>query len=576
MKLKAKLVNQILFTIVILIFSSITSFSQNSPLEKQISISVEKESIQNILFSISSKIDFNFSFNSDLVPIDSIVSFSCENKSVKKILEELLSKNYYYKTSGNHIIILRKKGKKEKKQIREEKQITSYTISGYIIDSRTGKNIVNATIYDMDQKESVLTDSTGFYTLTIARETEFVALGFNKNEYLDTVIIVNPIEIPNVNISLKPKIEKIEKISIKNVDTIPQVEIKDFGLVKTFVRREMIMNASNVKIYENRAAQFSFLPYIGTNRKLSGSFKNNFSFNTIAGYSGGVDGVEIGTVLNVSEADVNGCQISGFGNITGGNTNGVQIAGFLNRNLGNVNGCHISGFGNITRGNTNGFQVAGFFNRNGGNVDGLQISGFSNLTYDTLKGVQISCVNHSKINNGFQLGIINMADSSSGISIGFMSIVKNGYYDFSLFTDEMLMPNFVFKMGTHKFYNIWGVSASSEMWGLTYGVGLHRNPNKKVSMNFDFSLTNYSYQKIFEIEVCMKTKISTDVNIKLYKNLEIFAGLSYNIFASDTLIHTNQQKYIDEIVRTGIIVGEFKSVTMQLWPGANLGLKYRL
>jgi hypothetical protein len=306
----------------------------------------------------------------------------------------------------------------------------------------------------------------------------------------------------------------------------------------------MLTHAKNINIYEKRNVQFSLLPYIGTNRRISGAIVNRISINAIAGYSNGVNGIELGTLLNISKNDVKGFQFAGLGNITGGNTKGVQTAGLFNRNV--------------------------------GNVSGVQLSCLSNIVLDTLKGMQISFINYVKTNKGFQFGIINMVDSSSGVSVGFISIVKNGYYHLNLFTDEMLMVNIDFRMGTHKFYNIWGLSANNEMWGLTYGFGIHPKPEKKISLNYNLSFTNMSYKKSFETQICLKSMLSTDINFRLSKMLNLFAGLSYNLFVSDKIMDKELQNYITNVTNSYISSTTFKSVWMQYWPGLSVGLKYRI
>ena len=539
-----KVIKTFLICLVIFFVLTILSekgFAQTNPLEKRMSISVSNESVEKVLSKISQAIGVNFSFNSSIISLDSLVSFSVKNKPISKVLYILLGKNYYFKTLGNHIIILKKNYVKI-----ENPQKKSYTITGHIKNSLTDKGIYDATIYDLNKKFSALTDSNGFYQLSFFPETEFVSLGFCKNNFNDTVIIMKPVEATTIDIVLNPKpeqIEKIKKLQPKEVNPIPLFDINDYRIVQSFVREDMLKHAQNLDLHEKRIGQFSFLPFIGTNRRISGAIVNRVSLNALAGYSYGIEGVEIGGLLNISKKDVKGVQISGFGNITGGNTKGLQIAGFFNRNI--------------------------------GSVDGLQISGFSNIVLDSLKGAQIGFVNYVKTNKGFQLGFINTADSSSGVSIGFISVVKKGYFNLSLFTDEMLIANLNFKMGTHKFYNIWGLSASNEIWGLTYGLGIHPHPEKKVSLNYDLSFTNMSYKKTFEIQVCIKTKLEADLNIKLFKNFDLFTGVSYNVFTSDTS-DVKLRTYITQLSKPNIQSTSFKSVTLQFWPGLVFGFKLML
>ena len=523
-------------TILTHFFVSESLYAQKNPLNKRISILANNKTVENILNNISKNNKIIFSFNSDIVPLDSVVSISIKNKTTSKVLTHLLGNLFYFKTLGNHIIILKRSS---------VQNIVSCTITGQITNSLTGEKIPNASIYDLKKNFSALSDSNGFYKLEFIPETESIELGYSKNNYADTVVFIKTSPILNVNVKLKPnyrEIESFEKIQPKFQNTISNFNINDYGLVKTFVRIDMISHAKNINIFEKRTWQFSILPYIGSNRRISGAIVNRLSLNAIAGYSNGVNGIELGTLLNISKNDVKGFQFSGFGNITGGKTKG--------------------------------FQAAGAFNRNVGNVSGFQLSVFSNIVLDTLKGLQIGAVNYVKSNNGFQFGFINLADNSSGVSIGFMTIVKKGYYNLSCYTDEMLMPNIAFKMGTKKFYNIWGLSASKEMWGLTYGFGIHHKPENKISLNYELSFTQMSYKKPFETQFCEKIKLSSDLNIKLYNQLYLISGLSYNIFVSDKTEDTELQNYVTKITNSYILNSTFKSVKMQLWPGLTFGLKY--
>lgn len=535
MKLMDKVI-RILFVCSIIILAE-NCFAQ-SIIQRKISVVSTNQSIEKVLAKISQTGNVCLSYNSDIIPLDSVVSVSFKNISISKSLTILLGRNFYFKTFGNHIVILKKENKKT-----ENNKKATCTISGIVYNSATNEKISGVTIFDISKRYSALTDSTGFYRIEFIPENESIELSFSKEFFTDTIVFLKT-KNANIDIRITKKTRKQEdltRISPREVLEIPQFNINDYKLVKLFVNPNMILHAQNLLLPDKRTFQFSILPPLSTNKNVSGAFINRISFNAIAGYSNGVDGVELGT-LNISKQDVNGFQFSGLGNITGGNTNGLQIAGV--------------------------------FNRNAGNVKGFQLSGFSNIILDTLKGLQISCVNYVKTNRGVQFGLINLADSSDGVSIGFITVVKKGYYNVSLFTDEMLMPNAVFKMGTHRFYNIWGLSASKEMWGLTYGVGFHQNQVKKISQNYDLSFTNMSFKKPFETQICMKIKLSAELNYKLTHSFDLFGGLSYNLFVSDRTVDIDLQKYVNRISNSKINSFNFKSVAAQHWPGVLFGIKY--
>jgi hypothetical protein len=75
---------------------------------------------------------------------------------------------------------------------------------------------------------------------------------------------------------------------------------------------------------------------------MSGQVINNFSLNIFGGYSGGVDGMELGGLFNIDKKDAQYFQAAGLFNMVGGNTNGVQLAGISNTVLKSVQGVQAS------------------------------------------------------------------------------------------------------------------------------------------------------------------------------------------------------------------------------------------
>ena len=106
----------------------------------------------------------------------------------------------------------------------------------------------------------------------------------------------------------------------------------------------------------------SLITPLGTNGMQSWNTTNLISLNLIAGYSGGLKGVEFGGFANALKGDMNGIQIAGFCNNTFGVANGIEMAGFWNLNKGIVNGLMLSGFANVALDTVVGFQGSGYVN----------------------------------------------------------------------------------------------------------------------------------------------------------------------------------------------------------------------
>jgi hypothetical protein len=268
-------------------------------------------------------------------------------------------------------------------------------------------------------------------------------------------------------------------------------------------------------LYNN--VSISLFPFCSTNGKLSINTINRYSINLIAGYSKGVEVMEVGWLLNIDNGDVRylqyagfmnivsgnvlGFQIAGFTNVVGKTMTGLQFAGFTNVVMDTVRGMQVSGFSNINRRMTNGIQFAGFANivsddMNGiqsagfinttakntigmqfagfGNyssqmvgiqgsgfynfvqktMDGIQMAGFIN-TADSLNGLQVSgFINVAKHVKGGQIGYINISKTCDGLPIGFFSYVHTGYHKIELATDERLITTLAFRTGVDKFHNI--------------------------------------------------------------------------------------------------------------------------
>lgn len=76
-------------------------------LNKNISIEVNKQRLDNVLEILSNKGNFYFSYNSNIIKNDSLVTLTAYNKTVRQVLDFLFNDNYEYKESGNYVIIRR-------------------------------------------------------------------------------------------------------------------------------------------------------------------------------------------------------------------------------------------------------------------------------------------------------------------------------------------------------------------------------------------------------------------------------------------------------------------------------------
>ncbi len=240
---------------------------------------------------------------------------------------------------------------------------------------------------------------------------------------------------------------------------------------------------------EVKDVQVTLVPPVGTAGVDAVKYCNRFSLNIIAGLNGGVDGCEIGSVVNINKGYVDGAQLAGAVNYTTLDSKGAIIAGATNINGGNVNGGVVSGAFNYVGGNSQGAMISSGANYTAKYAEGASISAALNysksmhglqlstvnVVKDKMEGSQIGIVNIAGEVRGLQLGIINVCNNNntdSVIPIGLFSVVKGGYYAFELSTNEVFQTSLAYKMGIKKFYTIFRIGVGWDDGKSVYNTGL--------------------------------------------------------------------------------------------------------
>jgi hypothetical protein len=269
------------------------------------------------------------------------------------------------------------------------------------------------------------------------------------------------------------------------------------------------------------------------------------------GYTGGVNGLELGGLFNIDKKNVQYAQVGGLFNIVGGQVKGLQIGGLNNTVLDSVKGLQIGGINNMVKGRLIGLQIGGVYNHVSNKVSGLQLAGVSNFAKEKVHGLQIAGVanvswkemdgvqiggvfNYAKKLKGVQIGLINIADTSAGYSIGLINIVLKGYHKLSFSTNEILNTNVAFKTGNSKLYSILqgglNVSNNEKIYSFGYGLGSELMLSKTFSINPELT-SQYLYLGSWNY-LNLLNKAHLNLNIKLGKYVSLFGGPSFAVYYS--------------------------------------------
>lgn len=484
-------------------------WAQGNPLNRKISVRIQEERLIEALDEIAEAGKFSFAYNSSLINGDSIISLKMHKDPVRWGLSEIFGEEMEFKSVGNHVV-LRVKVKKSP----EEPEFI--TLSGYLIDGKTGEKIPFATVYEAEKHASALTNKEGKYYIEVPGRVGSVPISFSRFGYRDTVINVNPKRVNNLSVGLMPLPQ--DKVAPQIVSLVGDSYHEDLPLADFFVPEPQQRRAFNIHSALARfPVQISLVPSIGTNGAMSGGMTNHVSLNVLAGYAQGLEGVEVGGIANLIREDVTGVQVGGIINVVGGSVNGIQvggisnhaggslkgiqvggiynlvqdtihgiqvsgianlcqqqvkglqIAGIVNSAPSKVDGTQIAGLVNQSRGEVSigqisglvnhghdigGFQIAGLGNRARGKVGASQIAGLYNIAKDSVSGVQIAGLyNKASRVKGVQIGLVNIADTLDGMAIGLLNWSrKGGYKSISVGANDVNDLEIGLRTGTDRFY----------------------------------------------------------------------------------------------------------------------------
>jgi hypothetical protein len=571
-----------LFLFVVLIFIVSCSYAQ-SILNKTVSVNVTRQPLATVLDNIAAQGNFHFSYIRDFIRDDSVVTLKADHKTVRQALDMLFQGSCQYKEMGNQVIIQRSNISKEK----------WYFVSGYITDAVTGSPVSNASVYERMQLISTMTNDQGYFRIKLRERDRpsVAAITVSKDLYKDTAMIIPTGYDQEITAGIKPA--SAITLSVVDVNQFTRVEQTWFG--SFFLSSRQRMQSLNLnEFFTRQPYQSSIIPGVGTHGKLGAQVVNKVSLNMIGGYTAGLNGYEVAGVFNIDKKDVRYVQFAGIFNIVGGKMTGIQASGLHNQVLDSLTGVQISGISNIVRssykgmqasgvnnlatGNGEGMQASGLVNFTKGSMEGVQaggvfnytkelqgvqIAGMGNTTGDTvqgvqaggifnyakkMRGVQISGIvniatdtvygvqasgmfNYAKILKGVQVGIVNIADSSDGYSIGLFNFVRKGYHQLAVYNNEMMDINLAYKSGNYKMYTILlaGMSLNRNEKAYSFGFGLgHIFPvSKKLNIAGEYT-SQAVYLGDWENTQSIN-RFEVSLNYRLTKKITLFGGPAFSM-----------------------------------------------
>jgi hypothetical protein len=594
--------------VMVLLCLAFRTQAQSGVLDRQVSLRYDNVSLEAVLKSLSKEYGLKFSYVNNLIPLQKKVSIQVKKQSLKYVLDELLrGTEVNYQLVGEQIVLKYEPKAQSALEVPEPTEASRERPMEFDpIRNRSQSAPVLPTLTTV----SIPVKEQAPYQATVAEQRRFMWVNryvLKLQEFFETVT--------------SGKIASSDSLSKQVLALNEAAPLADSTLADSLL-------SDPYWDYAEKDWQLTIVTPLGTNGTASLNTVNRISVNIIAGAAAGLEGVEFGGLLNMEtdyahgvqaagfanlvRNEVTGAQFAGFANVNGGKTTGVQGAGFANVVVGHAqvtqaagfanvvtghnNGSQFAGFANVTHGNVGGpqaagfinvavgdsrsAQVAGFMNVAAGKATGAQIAGFANVAKD-VEGVQISgFLNHARRVKGTQIGILNVADSVSGASIGLLSFVKHGYRRFEIGGSEALYGNVIFKTGTRHFYNILAVGVQPKggnyRWAVGYGIGTEQRLSPGLSLSIDALSYHVNENEAWTRDVNSLNQLKLLLGVRLAGQTYLFAGPTFNVLVS-RYYNAEKGQYGSDLApwrSYNQTNGTGRPTNVQMWVGLNAGIRF--
>ncbi len=553
----------------------VSTAQAQSHLYRPVSIEASKRPVSEVLKTLSQKGEFQFSYNTNLFKADSLVSISAKNKTVIQVLDMLFGGRLDYKERDEYIILKKADNSKY------------WYVSGYVKNENTGENIGYVSVYEPQQLMTTLTNEAGYFKLKLREDHPVASIRISKKWCCDTSIIVSPGRDQEVVVNVVPQgvyldtvvitqNTKFENSWLSKLLLSSKLKIQTANLSKFLVDKPYQVSivpgvGTHGKMSGQVENKFSFNLFGGyaagvNGFEIGGIFniiKQDVNYVQIGGVfnvaGGKVNGVQIAGVFNGNMDSVEAVQVAGVSNVTSGAVNGLQISGVYNHTSESMKGIQVGGVMNYAQDEMRGLQIAGVMsyagdsikgtqvsgvmNYAGKHAEGIQIAGVANYAGDSMNGMQVAgvinvnrrgtdgmqvagVVNYTRKLTGAQFGVINIADSSSGYSIGILNLVRNGYHKLSISSNEVVPVNLGIKTGNNKLYSMlfagFSPDEKNKVYTFGYGMGSDMRIKGRFSFNPELSV-QHLYLGDWEATNLL-ARGSLHLNVKLGRYLTVYGG----------------------------------------------------
>ncbi len=153
-------------------------FVSGQEAQQELTLHFNQRPMMEVLDQIEEESGLSFSYNSRLIDGDELISIHLDHVSLEEALTVIfMGRSISFELVEQQVVLKRSRRNKVKEDVIHPSDSTlvapdKYTLSGFVKDSRTGEVLIGATITIAGGAAGTISNSYGFYSLTLREEVE--------------------------------------------------------------------------------------------------------------------------------------------------------------------------------------------------------------------------------------------------------------------------------------------------------------------------------------------------------------------------------------------------------------------
>lgn len=186
---------------IILITVNFVAIAQPKLTNQIITVKFDNVTLVEAIKIIEAQTGISFAYNKNIFDLSKKHSINAADQPVEEVLKKLLEPhNLSFKEMGGKIILFKPSSKK-------------VTISGYITDKNTGEKLINANVFDRSTLIGTISNTYGFYSLTLPAETVELSFSYVGYKPVNTALYLKNDTALNVFLDLKGDLEEVKVVA---------------------------------------------------------------------------------------------------------------------------------------------------------------------------------------------------------------------------------------------------------------------------------------------------------------------------------------------------------------------------